>query len=234
MTISLFVLSTSALAQWMGFNVAQTTGTVGEREARVYFQALALVSGSPHLSPYIHQNEKGTVGVSLVAPVFSRESAVLENNSGIFPGLYLHFKISENLYLKGMMSTLNSGSNVAQYAAYGFIYFPGKPDERSWVFQWTRSRISGLKDFRIKTVDFMLHREFNLFGALPLKLGAGTTLFDIDMFSPLVADLGKGYESSRGYLIIGYEFRIKSMRITPGIKINSQHFQLAVDCNLGF
>jgi len=233
-TIIIFSFSSFVTAQIISFDIAPVSGNVTKSDAKIYFQSLALESTGSQLFRYIPQNEKGTLGITTTYASAVKNSTTLANNSGVFPKIYMNFKVSGNLYLKGAMSSINQGSNIAQMMAYGFVLVLGEPKPESWVFQWTQSRISGLKEFRTRTIDILFSRKINFRGKYPLKFGTGATIYKINMFTSLHPFLGSKYESSLGYVVFGYDFKWRNTFFTPEIKINSSHIQISVDFNLGF
>lgn len=218
--------------QIIGFDASGNAGTVSNSDIKMYFQALAMTAGSSRLRPYIGPDKRGDTGISVFYPMAFADSRTMEVNNGIVPSFFLNFKVSDNLYFTGAMSSLNAGPNIGQIMSYGFNALLGAPESGVSSIQWTRTTVTGLRDFRLRSTDFMINRSFKVLGGM--KIGVGTTLYKVFVFSSLKPFFVSNYESSMGYVIAGYELSYKGINLFPMARVNAQHVQLGVDCSLEF
>lgn len=106
----------------------------------------------------------------------------------LFSGLY---RISDNLWLGGLLSGYRAGDDVIILSGYGAEILPGdlSDEEPGWSVEVSRRAVEGAEAFTFKTVGVALSRRIN-FGRALLYYGFGFAFYDVIVHSKSQADDG--------------------------------------------
>ncbi len=177
-------------------------------ESTPFFNQLTLQSG------LILQVGNGREGrISLKATISSGLSKAT-GTIPLFSGLY---RVSDNLWLGGLISGYRAGEDVIILSGYAAEILPGEPSEEgsSWSVEVSRRAVEGAEEFNFKTVGVTLSRRINFHDA-QFYYGFGFAFYDVIFHGASVAVegvpqrlegqvnlLSGGVERSVGEFVVG-------------------------------
>jgi hypothetical protein len=140
-------------------------------EAAPFFKQLTLQSGP------ILQVGHGREGRTSLKATISSGLSQATGTIPLFSGLY---RISDNLWLGGLISGYRAGDDVIILSGYAAEILPGDPSEEgsSWSVEVSRRAVEGAEEFNFKTVGVTLSRRINSHHA-EFFYGFGFSFYDV-------------------------------------------------------
>ena len=193
-------------------------------EAPPFFKRLTLQSGT------LLQAGDGRKGrISLKAAASSGLSKAT-GTMPLFSGLY---RISDNLWLGGLLSGYRAGDDVIILSGYGAEILPGDPSDEApgWSVEVSRRAVEGAEAFTFKTVSVALSRRIN-FGRALLHYGLGFAFYDVIVHNKSEADDGipRRHEGQVNLLSGGIEQPVGEFSV--GLAANASRQGAAVMVNI--
>jgi len=220
-------LSVPVSAQWTSFELDKFDSEQFESKIEPFLKTISLSTNRHFFKPNII-NKRISIGVSYSHGINITEEKSSTDLIGGYPNLAGTLVVTQNLLLKGNVSIFQSGNDLVQSFAYGFGLNITNDEKNNWRFSALFSKLQGPDDFKNRSIDAAIIKEFEL-RSVPLFIGLGLNTYNTKILIEDSDSIPKTTKGNANHLLLGALQTKGRFTIIPLIQVNSDVIIISIE-----
>lgn len=206
-------------AQWASFKLDNLDSGQFQQQTEPFLKTISLSTNKHFFSP-ITINNRINIGISYSHGINITGERHSTDLMGGYPNIAGTFVVTQNLLLKGNMSIFKSESDLVQSFGYGFGLGLTNKDKNNWRFSVLFSKLQGPDDFKNRSVDAVIIKEFE-FDSVPIFTGLGLNTYNTKILIEELDVIPKSIKGNANYFLFGALLSKGFLTVAPILQVNS-------------
>ncbi len=214
-------------AQFASFDLSDINTEEFEEQIQPFLKIVSISNNRHFINP-IEENSRVSLGVSYSQGINFVGDNQSSDLTGGYPNLAGALVITENLLLKGNISTFKSNNDVVQSFAYGFGLNLTNTVNNNWQISVLFSQLRGPDDLKFRAMDAAIIKEFEI-GKIQLFTGLGLNNYNAKILLNTSDTIPNSIKGNANYLLLGARLIKSRITVVPFMQINSNVTVLSVE-----
>jgi len=227
-----FLFSVPLNAQWTSFDLSNINTEEFEKQVAPLLKTTSILINR-HFFNQINENGRFNLGVSYSQGIsLTGESQSSELICG-YPNVAGSVVITDNLLLKGNMSTFKSNNDIVQSFAYGFGLNLTNREKNNWRSSVLFSQLRGPDDIKIRSMDAAIINEFEV-GKVSLFAGFGLNSYNAKILINTSDSIPRSIKDNANHLLFGAQLNTGRIIIVPILQVNFDVVIISIEISRAF
>ncbi len=229
---TLFLFSVTLNAQWTSFDLSNINTEEFEKQVGPLLKTTS-ISINRHFFNPINENGRFNLGVSYSQGMNLTGKSQSSELIGGYPNVAGSVVITENLLLKGNMSTFKSNNDIVQSFAYGFGLNLTNREKNNWRASVLFSQLRGPDDIKVRSMDVVIINEFDV-GKVHLFAGLGLNSYNAKILIDSSDTIPRSIKDNANHLLLGAQLNTGGIIFVPVLQVNSDVLIISIEISGAF